>query len=98
MAVFNININRQVPDISKAMSKAYLTGYRRISGNSMQIKIMSREITANAITVYIQTGDDLEINTARINFIIFSTNQFNMFGKGISRKDYAGTFVESIQK
>lgn len=74
MATFNLDINRQVPDISKAMSKAYLTGYRRLSGNSMQIKIMTREITANTLAVYIQTGDDLEINTARINFIIFSIN------------------------
>ena len=59
MAAINIDLVRQVPNIASSMSKAYLTGYKRVSGNSMEISIKTREITATTLTVYVITGADL---------------------------------------
>lgn len=56
---FSVNLNTQISEPNGMMSKVYLTGYQRLSGNSMDIRAMSTSISVGTMNVVLETGSDL---------------------------------------
>ena len=100
MATVNFALSTPVTNVDGAVSRVYITGYRRLSGNSMDIRLISRELTSTSLTAYVQTGEDLEIDRAVISYIIFNPNRvgFASYRGGISKRNFSGNFVENIQR
>lgn len=99
MITFPITFSPQTANIQQ-MSKIFLTGYRRLSGNSMDLRAKSLSMNANTLTVLLETKSDLEINSARVNFIMFDPRNvgFLAYGDQINKIQFSGSAVQSLQR
>lgn len=70
-----INLNTIITVTKTLAAQVYLTGYGRVSGNVMDISSQISGVNSNSIRLVIQTGSGFEVDSARVNFIIFDTSK-----------------------
>lgn len=78
----------------------FITGYELASGAEIFIRGFDKKIGARTLELGVQVAGNMEIKSARVNFIVFSpsTAVFASYGGGITESAFSQTKVYNVQK